>query len=112
MGKVKISAKREVSSQKRKKISIRNFKGLKKVDPLSYLTNEENVGLAIVQCLQNNDPEGVMEAISIYINALDKARIREEGQISKSTFYHTLKKKNPTVKTLAKLVSAYTKHAA
>jgi DNA-binding phage protein len=112
MGKVKTFAKREKSSRKRKNLRIEDFKGIKKVNPLDYLTNEENVGLAILECLQNNDPEGVMEAISIYINALDKAKLREKGDLSKSTFYHSLKNKNPTLKTLAKFVSSCTKNAA
>jgi DNA-binding phage protein len=112
MGKAKTSAARETSSRKRKSLKLSNFKGIKKVSPLEYLTNEENVGLAILECLQNNDPEGVMEAISIYINALDKAKLRERGDLSKSTFYHSLKNKNPTLKTLAKIVSSYTHNAA
>lgn len=112
MGKKKISARRETSSRRRKKLRIGRLKGVKRVNPLGYLTNEENVGLAILECLQSNDPEGVMEAIAIYINALDKARIREKGDLSKSTFYHSLKNKNPTLKTLAKFVSSCTRDAA
>jgi DNA-binding phage protein len=112
MGKVKTSAKRKESSRKQKELRIKDFKGIKKVNPLNYLTNEENVGLAILECLQNNDPEGVMEAISVYVNALDKAKIREKGELSKSTFYHSLKNKNPTLKTLAKFVSSCLRDAA
>ncbi len=112
MGKVRTSAARGTSSRKRKKLKIENFKGIKKINPLEYLTNEENVGLAILECLQDNDPEGVMEAITIYVNALNKEKLRERGDLSKSTFYHSLKNKNPTLKTLAKIVSSCTRNAA
>lgn len=84
-------------------------KGSKKVirvRPLNYLTNEKNVGKAIMECLQNNDPEGVMEVIGIYLEALNKAKILESGEIPKSTFYHSLKNKNPTLRTLARVVSS------
>ena len=37
------------------------LKGVSKIEPLEYLIDEENVGMAILECLQNNDPEGVME---------------------------------------------------
>ena len=65
------------------------------------------VGLAILECLQNNDPEGVMEIIGIYLNALNKAKLLETTDLPKSTLYHSLKNKNPTLKTLAKVVSSY-----
>lgn len=107
MGKRKISKKQERSLQKHKTLKLDNFKGISKVKPLSYLTNEKNVGLAILECLQNNDPEGVMEVVGIYLDAMNKAKLIAIGEIPKSTFYHSLKNKNPTLKTLAKMVSAY-----
>lgn len=85
---------------------------MSKVDPIGFLTNEENVGLAILECLRNNDPEGVMEVVGIYLNALNKAKLLEEGGIAKSTLYHSLKSKNPTIKTLAKIISSYAHVAA
>jgi DNA-binding phage protein len=112
MGKIKTSEGRKASSPKQKKLSLKSFNGVKKARALEYLINEKNVGLAILECLQNNDPEGVMEAINIYINALDKARMRAHRNLAKSTFYHSLKNKNPTLKTLAKFVSSCMKHAA
>lgn len=108
MGKKKISKKQERSSQKRKGLKVSDFKGASRVKPSSYLIDEQNVGLAILECLQNNDPEGVMEVVAIYIDAMNKAKLIEAGEIPKSTFYHSLKNKNPTLKTLAKMVSSYT----
>ena len=100
--------RRKTSSQKHEKVRIDDFKGITKSKPLSYLTNEKNVGQAILECLQNNDPEGVMEVIGIYLNALNKVKIQEKGSLPKSTLYHSLKRKNPTIKTLAKIVYSFT----
>jgi hypothetical protein len=44
-------------------------------DPLKKLTDETFIGKAILECLVNNDPEGVMEMIEIYLNALEKIGI-------------------------------------
>ncbi len=106
MAKKKTSAMREKSSKPIPKIRLKTRQGLKKSNPLEFLTNPKNIGLAILECLENNDPKGVMDVIEIYVKACSKIRLQEEGNIPKSTFYHFLKHKNPTVKTLAKVVSA------
>ncbi|NGX59924.1 MAG: hypothetical protein KR126chlam3_01084, partial [Chlamydiae bacterium] len=46
------------------------------------------------------------------VEALNKAKLMEEGNIPKSTFYHSLRNKNPTIKTLAKVISSYTHEIA
>ncbi len=107
MGKKKISKKQERSSRAGKKATAKNLKGLKQVKPTKYLTREKNAGGAILECLQNNDPEGVMEVLGIYLEAVNKSKLIEVGEIPKSTLYHSLRHKNPTLKTLAKLVSSY-----
>lgn len=112
MAKAKTLAMRGKSFAKHKKLRIKDFKGATRARPLKYLTNERNVGLAILECLQNNDPAGVMEVIGIYLNALNKAKMREKSSLPKSTLYHSLKNKNPTVKTLAKIVYSYTQEAS
>jgi len=89
-------------------LKVSDFKGASKMQPLSNLIDEQNVGLAILECLQNNDPGGVMEVVAIYLDAMNKSKLIETGEIPKSTFYHSLKNKNPTLKTLAKMVSLYT----
>jgi len=47
-----------------------------------------------------------MEVIEMYLEALQKTHIVEKSPVSKSTLYYSLKSKNPTIKTLAKLVHA------
>lgn len=76
---------------------------LKRANPLKELIDPEKTGLAILECLQNNDLEGVMEMISIYLDALDKAQLRKKNKLSKSTLHSALKHRNPTIKPLQRL---------
>ena len=70
--------------------------------------NEDLIGKTIIQCLKNNDPDGVMKVISEYILTFNKTQIAKHASIPRTTLYHSLRCKNPTVKTLAKLVYAST----
>lgn len=42
------------------------------------------------------------------LNALNKAKLKDQTNLPKSTLYSTLKHRNPTVKTLAKIMYAST----
>ena len=81
-----------------------NMEGLKEERPREWLLNPNNIGKAIMECLMENDPEGVVEVISIYLRALNKEKFRQKAEIGKSTYYYLMKSKNPTIKTLAKIV--------
>lgn len=87
---------------------IKKNPDLQEYSPTAEITDENRIGRAILECLRNNDPEGVMEIIQIYLGALEKIQFMKKAEIPKSTFYHSLKSKNPTIKTLAKLVHATT----
>jgi DNA-binding phage protein len=80
--------------------------GLRESNPTEELLNEELIGRAVWECLKEGDSEGVIEVISIYIEAMNKTEVAKESSMARSTMYHTLKNKNPTIKTLAKLVHA------
>ncbi len=108
MGKTKTSKRQQRSSVKSPKVNLNKVKGLTRANPLKELIDPEKTGLAILECLQNNDPEGVMEMISIYLDALNKAQLRKHTKLPKSTIYSALKHRNPTIKTLAKIMYAST----
>ena len=74
-------------------------------NPIKALLNEELIRNAIWECLQKNDTDGVMEVLAAYLEALEMDARRRDAVMPRSTFYHSLKAKNPTLKTLAKLVS-------
>ena len=89
----------------KKESSLRIKKGAKvsKFDPEKYLT-KEFIGSAIMECLLNNDPEGVVDLLEIYLEEHNKVAFFKEAKVSRSTAYQALKHKNPTIKTLAKIV--------
>jgi len=108
MAKAKTSTKRKTSSQKDKKLKIKDFTGIQEYSPTEQLLDKNFIGAAILECLSNNDPEGVMEIIEIYLDTLNKTQMAKKTHLARSTMYHSLKGRNPTVKTLAKLVYAST----
>jgi DNA-binding phage protein len=105
MGKTKISRKRQRSSGRLSKVNLNKIRGLTLADPLKELIDPQKTALAILECLQNNDPDGVMEMIAIYLEAKNKADLIKGNSLPKSTMYSALKHKNPTIKTLAKIMS-------
>jgi DNA-binding phage protein len=112
MVKTKISARRRkylpsTSQQKeRHSVKLKRNTGIRLSNTTEELLNEELIGRAIWECLKNGDSEGVIEVISIYLEAVNKTQVAKESEMARSTMYHTLKNKNPTVKTLAKLIQA------
>lgn len=79
---------------------------IRESNPREELLDEELIGRAVWECLKEGDSEGVIEVIRIYLEAVNKTEIAKESSMARSTMYHTLKSKNPTIKTLAKLVHA------
>lgn len=111
MDKIKISRKRRTfssntSQHKSAKIKLKSNSGIRESNPREELLDEELIGRAIWECLKQGDSEGVIEVIQIYLEAVNKTQIAKETSMARSTMYHTLKAKNPTIKTLAKLIHA------
>ena len=104
MVKKRISDRRRKSLEKSRNSGLSKIEGLSRFSPIDDLVDPKSTALAILECLQNNDPEGVMEMISIYLNALNKTRLRKRTNLPKSTLYSSLKHRNPTIKTLAKIM--------
>ena len=102
----------QTSSEKLAKINLDKVEGISKANPLKELVDAKQTALSILECLQNNDPEGVMEMITIYLDALNKAKLRKNSKLPKSTMYSALKHKNPTIRTLAKMMYEATHQAA
>ena len=86
------------------KKDLDTFKGLKRSDPLKDLSNPDKTAMAVFECLLNNDPDGAMEMIEIYLEALNKAKLIRQTKLAKSTLYSALKHRNPTIRTLAKIM--------
>lgn len=69
------------------------------------ILDENFIAQAIWECLKNNDPEGVMEIIQAHLEIVNKVKASKEASLSRATLYNAFKGKNPTIKTLAKLVN-------
>lgn len=108
MAKTKTLKNQPAYLEKLAKLDLDKIKGLTRSHPLEELIDPQMTALAILESLQNNDPEGVMEIIAIYLEAVNKAKLRQEVNLARSTLYSTLKHRNPTIKTLAKIMYAYT----
>lgn len=85
-------------------LKIKKGVKVKKFSPDKYLS-KEFIGSAIMECLLNNDPQGVVELLEIYLDEHNKVALLKDANVARSTAYQALKHKNPTIKTLAKIVS-------
>jgi hypothetical protein len=51
-------------------------------DPLEYLLDKDNMGRTILECLNNNDPDGVIEVIHLYLEAVNTFKMLKETNAS------------------------------
>ena len=72
--------------------------------PTQELLDEDFIAKAVWECLKDNDYEGVVEVIEAHLRAVNKTRAAKDNDLARSTMYNAFKSKNPTVKTVAKLV--------
>lgn len=110
MDKIRTSGRRKVFSRstprKRLPRAVKQDVEIDTYDPTKALLDEARIGRAIWECLKDGDSEGVIEVIQIHLEALNKTKLAKEAGLPKTTLYHSLKSKNPTIKTLAKLIHA------
>jgi DNA-binding phage protein len=105
MAKTKTLIKQKESSKNIRRVKLKPQAGLTPYSPTQEILKGDVIGRAILECLRNNDPEGVIEVISIYLNALNRVQISKKAKLSRSTLYYSFKHKNPTIKTLARIMS-------
>lgn len=104
-----LRTKRRTTNMRTKKVAnvtLREDANITEADPIANLLDPDLIGSAIMQCLIENDPEGVMEIIEDHLYALNKSKFLREADVPRSTMYQLLKRKNPTIKTLAKIMYA------
>jgi DNA-binding phage protein len=105
-------AKERISPKRRRSLRSSSMK-LKKntklivYSPTKEMLDETFIANAVWECLKNNDPEGVMEVIQTHLEAVNKMKAAQHTELPRSTLYNALKGKNPTIKTLAKLVNCF-----
>lgn len=104
MDKIRTSRRHEKSSPK--KLKIKNWEGITKCKPEDTLLDEKLVANAIFECLKENDTEALMEILDGYLSALNRSKFSRDKKIPRSTIYHSLRRRNPTIKTLARIVNS------
>lgn len=101
-------AKAKTSKKPKTYIDVTKLTDCKVWSPTAEILNPKNLADLVAECLINNDPEGVIEAIEVYLETIEmvKTKMAKKSSLSRATLYHTLKNKNPTIKTLAKIIHA------
>lgn len=79
--------------------------GFSDYSPTKELLDETFIAKAVWECLKNNDAEGILEIIEAHLEIINKVNAAHKTALARSTMYNALKGKNPTIKTLAKLVN-------
>lgn len=82
------------------------FLELREYDPIKNLLDINKMGAAIMQCFLENDTEGVLEIVENYLYAINKTQFLKDANVPRSTMYNFFKRRNPTIKTLAKIIHA------
>lgn len=77
---------------------------LQEYDPIQSLLDINKLGGAIMHCLIENDTEGALDILENYLYAINKTQFLKEANIPRSTLYNFFKRRNPTIKTLAKIL--------
>lgn len=104
MDKKRISRKRGRSTDDSLMLRLKKA-GFEEYSPTEVLMDKDFITDAVMECMRNNDPEGVVEVLQIHLNAINKYKALQENDLSRATMYKAFKGKNPTVKTLCKMLS-------
>lgn len=88
-----------------KQPKLKKNAGLIPYSPTEELLDENFIAQAVWECLKNNDPEGVVEVIQAHLRVVNKSKAAQKMDLPRSSMYNAIRGKNPTVKTLAKLVN-------
>lgn len=116
MDKTRTSTKRRISSSRQRKgqsvksgtfdYYLKENAEVSEYEPFEFILNEQNLAAAITECLMTNYPNGIVDILEHYLNACNKSALLKKAHLSRSTMYQLLKKRNPTIRTLAKLIHA------
>ena len=73
-------------------------------DPSASLTDEKLMAQAFWQCLKDNEPQEAVDVIATYLEQVNKLKLSKEKDIPRATLYRGLRRKNLTIKTVAKIL--------
>ncbi len=102
----KLKENRTKKKQQKTALVLRKDAKVTEHDPMQYLLDTNKMGAAVMECLIENDTEGALEILEIYLDAINRTQFLKEAKIPRSTVYNVFKRRNPTIKTLAKIMHA------
>ncbi len=77
---------------------------IRKHSPVTSFKDRASVSIALLQCLENGDPEGFVEILDAYLN-VNRTQLAKKTHLARSTVQQAFSKHgNPTLKTLARIV--------
>jgi DNA-binding phage protein len=104
MGKLKTSRKQKFSFEAMPIIEQNKLKKTYKHNPKRSFKSRTQVSIALLQALENNDPDAFIEILNGYLQ-VNRADVAKRAHLARSTVQLALSSKgNPTVRTLAKIV--------
>lgn len=104
MGKARTSEKQKKSSSDIPKLRLKKSARVKEYSPALKLADEDFIAKAVWDCLKDNDPEGVIEVIEAHLEAVNLLQFSRDSEIPRSTLYYLSKRRNPTLRTLARTI--------
>lgn len=107
MDKIKTLVRRKKFLKGTSRMKLKKELDLTDYSPTEELLDEKFIAMAIWDCFKNNDPEGIVEIIETHLEIVNKSQAAKAAKLSRSSLYKALKEKNPTLKTVAKLVHCF-----
>ena len=77
---------------------------LKNYNPSEYFGNPGKVGRALLECLESNDADSFIDILDAYL-MVDRTQVAKKAKLARSTVNDAMAgRKNPSLRTLAKIV--------
>jgi DNA-binding phage protein len=108
MNKKKISKKRAFSLNDLQPIKLHDESIFEKSTAQKSFKNKAEVAKILFECLEDNDTESFIEILDAYLD-VNRTQIAEKTNLTRNTITQAFSKKgNPTLRTLAKIISEAT----
>lgn len=111
MNKKETLKKQELTLNDIPRVKIVKSNDIQRVNPKEFFMDSAKVGEALLQALTDNDPEAFLEILDTYLD-VNRSRTAKQGAIARSTIQAAFSKQgkaNPTLRTIAKIVSTAAK---
>lgn len=86
-------------------VSVRKDRDIAPFITGERLRDKDLIVRALLECFEQNDPDGVIEILDAHFSAINKSEFSEKSHISRRTLYDILHgSRNPTLKVLTKCI--------